>query len=151
MSVVKISVNKLQAYVPTGSPSKSVVIEGVLLRSPAIFVWVGPLGLALERAICTLSVSLLEARKRSWQPRRSQTHMPSSAPAERRLYINPLRGAERNLQRSRTGSCAPQGYLTLLPDALLGPFQISLCLSCGFEPLCEVRSDTLQTALSESL
>lgn len=36
----------------------------------------------------------------------------------------------------------------LLPDALLGPFQVTLCLACSFEPLVEIGADTFQTSLS---
>lgn len=99
-----------------------VLVVGVLLRGPAILVRVGLLGFRLERAIrpnVPLAYWALHVPLALPPSIRSTAHVPSSAPAERRRWFDPLvRGAGRNLQRSSSrdrGVDVPQygsAYLT---------------------------------------
>lgn len=153
MSVVKISINKLQVRPTEPYLPKSVVVEGVLLRSPAVFVRVGLLSLALERAIGH------STRQSSGNSQEALTAASISCAraklcpggAEAIQYPCAERGGTCNVRLQGSWVCSTHGELFHLLDTLLGPFQIPLCLSCGLESFREIRPNALQTTLSEGL
>lgn len=149
MSVVKISINKLYVR-PTGPYApKSVVVEGILLRRPAVFVRVGLLSLALERAIGhslrQSSGNLQQALTAASIPCARAKLCPGGAEAIQHPCAE--RGGTCNVHLLGSWVCFTQGHLPHLLDALLSPFKIPLCLSCGFHPFGEICPYALQTAL----
>jgi hypothetical protein len=83
------------------SQNESVLVVGVLLRGPAVFLRVGLLGLALQRAIGTKPVSLFleDACGAKLVRRSSPDARAKRCPGGAEVDIPPLRGAGRKLQR----------------------------------------------------
>ena len=133
MKVVTLSEKKVKpptavSVEPAGASgsSLSVVVKGVFLRCPTVFVWVGLLGFSFQS---TAQTSFRQSSRTRMCPFHGASiiptaHVPSTALAERNLSkpLSAERGGIRNVHsREDQGS---RGFFIkyFLPDAFLSPF-----------------------------